>query len=111
MIKKEGMQQEKKLIEVVDTTSEKGTVRIKESFKQIVQKDLNLLNQLISILQNHCGERGDNEGATETLKRIIKERDERLDKQKVRDTINNTALQHAGKLYIPVTEFKEELGL
>lgn len=30
---------------------------------------------LVSILQRYCGERGDNEGATETLERIIRERD------------------------------------
>jgi hypothetical protein len=32
--------------------------------------------QLIAILAKHCGERGDNEGAVETLCRIIRERDE-----------------------------------
>lgn len=34
-----------------------------------------LEKELIRILQNHCGERGDNEGACETLNRIIRERD------------------------------------
>lgn len=33
------------------------------------------LLQLITILNRHCGERGDNEGAVETLERIIKERE------------------------------------
>lgn len=36
---------------------------------------LELHRNLISILQNHCGERGNSEGAVETLKRIIAERD------------------------------------
>ncbi len=31
--------------------------------------------KLIEILSRHCGERGDNEGAIETLERIIKERE------------------------------------
>lgn len=35
--------------------------------------------QLVHVLQEHCGERGDNEGAVETLRRIIKEREEALD--------------------------------
>ena len=34
-----------------------------------------LENQLISILIKHCGQRGDSEGAVETLNRIIMERD------------------------------------
>lgn len=34
-----------------------------------------LESELLAILIKHCGERGDNEGAAETLKRIIKERD------------------------------------
>lgn len=32
-------------------------------------------NELVNILQNHCGEHGQNEGAVETLERIIRERD------------------------------------
>ena len=36
---------------------------------------MNLEKQLVSVLMNHCGERGDNEGAVETLERIIRERD------------------------------------
>ena len=87
--------------------------------KQIVQKDLDLLNQLISILQNHCGERGDNEGAVETLNRIIKERDERLDKKKVRDVISTIIkepdsskeeLFKSGRL-VAISELMKELGL
>lgn len=35
----------------------------------------NLESQLVSILSLYCGERGDNEGAIETLERLIKERD------------------------------------
>lgn len=45
---------------------------LKES---VVRKNEELLEQLISILGNYCGERGENEGAVDTLKRIIKERD------------------------------------
>jgi hypothetical protein len=37
---------------------------------------MTLEQQLIAILQEYCGERGDNEGAADTLKRIIRERDE-----------------------------------
>lgn len=33
-----------------------------------------LLRQLLAILIKHCGERGDNEGAVETLERIVRER-------------------------------------
>jgi len=32
--------------------------------------------KMLDILMNHCGETGENEGAVETLERIIKERDE-----------------------------------
>lgn len=32
--------------------------------------------QLCEVLIGHCGERGDNEGALETLERIIRERDD-----------------------------------
>jgi len=35
-----------------------------------------LLADLLNILSEHCGERGDNEGAAETVKRLIRERDE-----------------------------------
>lgn len=38
-------------------------------------KELKLLSELISILSNYCGERGDSESAVETLTRIIHERD------------------------------------
>ncbi len=34
--------------------------------------------QLCEVLQSHCGERGDNEGAVDTLCRIIAERDAAL---------------------------------
>lgn len=34
-----------------------------------------LLDQMCALLMRHCGEKGDNEGAYETLERIIKERD------------------------------------
>ena len=33
-----------------------------------------LEQQLVSILSEHCGERGDSEGAVDTLRRIIRER-------------------------------------
>ncbi len=33
-----------------------------------------LENQLVDILSRYCGERGDNEGAVETLDRIVEER-------------------------------------
>lgn len=36
--------------------------------------DLQLGRELVGILQKHCGERGDSEGAVETLNRIIAER-------------------------------------
>lgn len=39
------------------------------------ERDRKLLRDLIFILQQHCGERGDSEGAVETLERIIRERD------------------------------------
>lgn len=32
-----------------------------------------LCDELVAILSEHCGEHGDNEGAVETLNRIIKE--------------------------------------
>lgn len=32
-----------------------------------------LLKELLAILSQHCGERGDSEGAVETLKRLVKE--------------------------------------
>jgi hypothetical protein len=41
-----------------------------------VMADNETCEKLINILMNHCGETGDNEGAVETLERIIKERDE-----------------------------------
>jgi hypothetical protein len=31
--------------------------------------------ELIDVLSHHCGERGESEGAVETLERIIRERD------------------------------------
>ena len=39
------------------------------------KEDEKTYNELISVLGQHCGQRGDNEGAVETLKRIIRERD------------------------------------
>lgn len=33
------------------------------------------VRNVVNILQDHCGEKGDNEGATETLQRIVRERD------------------------------------
>ena len=35
--------------------------------------DAELLQQLVKILSNHCGETGENEGAVQTLNRIIKD--------------------------------------
>lgn len=37
--------------------------------------DFATMQGILNILQKHCGERSDNEGATETLQRIIRERD------------------------------------
>lgn len=37
---------------------------------------MRLATELVTILQDHCGERGDNEGAADTLRRIIRERNE-----------------------------------
>lgn len=39
------------------------------------ESDAALVGELLSLLSNHCGERGTSEGAVETLKRIISERD------------------------------------
>ena len=38
-------------------------------------RETKLERELVAILSRHCGERGDNEGAVETLNRIIRERD------------------------------------
>ena len=35
--------------------------------------DVNTYDELIKILLNHCGETGENEGAVDTLNRLIKE--------------------------------------
>ena len=37
------------------------------------KSDVDTYNKLIKILSNHCGETGENEGAVETLHRLIKE--------------------------------------
>ena len=39
-----------------------------------LRQDAALGKQLIAILSHYCGERGDNEGAVETLNRILHER-------------------------------------
>ncbi len=39
-------------------------------------QQIKMIENVFSLLANHCGERGDNEGAVETLARIIRERDE-----------------------------------
>ena len=36
-------------------------------------KDDELLQQIVKILSNHCGETGENEGAVQTLNRIIED--------------------------------------
>lgn len=36
----------------------------------------NLESQLITVLSNYCGERGESEGAVDTLLRIVRERDQ-----------------------------------
>ena len=41
---------------------------------------LTLEYQLTEVLSQHCGQRGDNEGAVETLDRIIRERDAAMTK-------------------------------
>lgn len=38
-------------------------------------KELSLEQKLVSLLMRHCGERGNDEGAYQTLNRIIYERD------------------------------------
>jgi len=38
-------------------------------------RDAKLGRELVEILSHHCGERGESEGAAETLIRIIRERD------------------------------------
>jgi len=46
-----------------------------EELKQRIlknQEDAELCSKLVKILSNHCGEEGDNEGAVETLERLIK---------------------------------------
>jgi hypothetical protein len=49
----------------------------KKIVEQIIvnQEDSILCQQLIKILVNHCGETGENEGAVETLNRIIEDAD------------------------------------
>ena len=39
----------------------------------ITEKDIETHKKLIKILSNHCGETGENEGAVDTLNRLIKE--------------------------------------
>lgn len=39
------------------------------------KKETKLEKELVAILQRYCGERGDNEGAVDTLDRIVRERD------------------------------------
>lgn len=45
-----------------------------------------LEQELISILFNHCGQRGQTEGAADTLRRIIRERDSALTLLRQRDS-------------------------
>lgn len=57
------------------TERRRGSRRQTDLTTAAQRSDKALQDQLIGILQNHCGERGDNEGAVETLNRIIRERD------------------------------------
>lgn len=41
---------------------------------------------LIALLTNHCGQRGQSEGAADTLRRIIRERDSALTLLRQRDS-------------------------
>lgn len=43
-----------------------------------LSSNLTLLRELLAVLINHAGENGDNEGAVETLNRIIAERDKAI---------------------------------
>lgn len=43
-------------------------------------KPMTLEQQLCEVLMEHCGQRGDNEGAVDTLYRIIRERDAAMTK-------------------------------
>lgn len=52
-----------------------------------------LEKELIAILIKHCGERGDNEGAVETLERIIGERDLLLRRAIERDIFHKDVLK------------------
>lgn len=49
-----------------------------------------LEEQLVAILIKYCGERGDNEGAVETLERIIGERDLLLRRAIEKDIFNRS---------------------
>ncbi len=42
------------------------------SITPITREDINTYHELIKILQNYCGETGKNEGAVDTLKRLIR---------------------------------------
>jgi hypothetical protein len=48
--------------------------------KYMSDNGISLEKQLVAILSHYCGERGDNEGAVETLNRIISERNLALEK-------------------------------
>lgn len=50
----------------------------REALDEVVKRlagDSELCAKLCQVLGNHCGERGQSEGAVETLERLIKERD------------------------------------
>lgn len=55
--------------------NEKGLAQVSAQVDDARHKAASTGDILIHILSRHCGERGDNEGAVETLERIIRERE------------------------------------
>ena len=56
------------------TVSDKPLNNCGEKYCSRIHPETKLENQLVNILSHYCGERGDNEGAVETLERIVEER-------------------------------------
>jgi len=59
-------------------TKSRRKAKQEREWKRLTKFQQSLEYQLCEILQQHCGERGDNEGAVETLDRILRERDRAL---------------------------------
>jgi hypothetical protein len=55
---------------------------------KVAKAPTKLEDQLVDILSHYCGERGDNEGAVETLERIVEERNTLLRRAIERDVFN-----------------------